>query len=1028
MPQLPPNHYKTIFQSAYEKLNDAQREAVDTIEGPVLVVAGPGTGKTQVLTMRIANILLQTDTKPSSILALTFTESAATNMRERLAALIGPDAYYVQISTFHAFCAQVITNHLEYFPLNPNSQPITDLERFELLQGIVTDLPLRAVKPLNTPMFHVRSLMTNISAYKREGVTPEKLQELIQKQWQDPEEITSRTARSKLDKQQQQLLDQHLVYDEYQKRLRASGKYDFDDMLALTSEVLSREEVLLQEYQEQYLYLLVDEYQDTNAVQNNVTHLLASFWGEEANIFAVGDPHQSIYRFQGASLENVAQFIHWYPNAKLCTLTVGYRCSELVYGIAHEVIEKDTSLEALQDEKTGASQRLKAALSKELVTTKKIKNSVAIVRSPDQTALLVALVEKIKALLDSGVPASEIAILYTKNKHALDILPLLQKWSIPFYVEGGLDALKLTIVEQFSTLCSTILSIRSGEDASQLFFEICTYPWFSVDRVILFQLGRFAGKSRISMFDALSLSDETLLAELSLTSIDEIERIRALKNQLEEWGVLDFQMVFTTWLETVTQQSGLHLYLMSKTDEALEPLLGLYSVFAFVKQLNATNHELHLLDFMRSLEVLREQHVMIPVQSLSPSDTRIRLSTVHKAKGQEWDYVFLLHVIDGVWGNRRPPPSLPVPEHIVETTTTLERQTKEQLNQDDRRLFYVALTRAKERVELWHADSSELDGIVKPRVASIFLTELDHRDDIVRLEAVPKIEPLDLASKLTAPAPLSKDRGRFEAYLSIIVTEYPLSVTALNNYLRDPTKFLYQNLLALPAAKLPHLAFGTAIHAALELLHTDAKPALMLKRFDEQLEREVMTEAERKRRRERGHDVLKAYLNARADSNDLLWRAEYKVGYARQAAFLDDIRLTGRIDRLDWNDQTHKTVRVVDYKTGKSRSRNDLLVATETARAQLSERERSLAEGIQGSHQRQLLFYALLGQLDQSFEPSITMGSFDFVESVLDQGKLQEHTFTLEAEQVNELKKLIKIVMQEIRSLSFLDQIADLDL
>lgn len=1018
--------FDAAFASAYEKLNEAQKKAVDSIEGPVLVVAGPGTGKTQVLTMRIANILRRTDTKPSSILALTFTESAAQNMRLRLASLIGPDAYYVHISTFHSFCAQVIANHLEYFPLNPSSEPITDLERFELLRTIVEELPLEAVKPLNSPLFHVKSLMSNISAYKREGVSPDKLRELVEGQWQDPETITSRTKRMRLIKRQQQLTEQITVYEAYQQRMRAAGRYDFDDMLSLTVEVLSREEVLLQEYQEQYLYLLVDEYQDTNAVQNRVTHLLSSFWGEEANIFAVGDPHQSIYRFQGASLENISEFIQWYPNAEVVTLSIGYRCPPKVYDAAHDVIQRDTSLSIL-NELGESGQKLQRALQEPLAAASTIDTPLSIVKAPEYTTSLIALVENIKTLLNQGTPADEIAILYTKNKFAADLLPLLEKWSIPYYLEGGLNALEQPVIHQFLTLCIVLVALRQGTDVSPQLFEVCTYPWFGIDRVTLFQLARFAGKEKKTLLEVLEQPVDTLQNALGdgLDS-DSVQIIKQKLGMFELWAAQDFQMLFTAWLELIVSESGLHQYLIDRADEQLEPLLALYSLFSFVKKLNTTNQQFHITDFIRAIETLREQGVKIPLQSLSNPEQKIRLSTVHKAKGQEWDHVFILHVVDGVWGNRRAPSRLPVPEHIVETASVLARQSPDQINQDDRRLFYVAMTRAKKNLQLWYSETTDQDGIARQKVPSIFISELDHRDDIVRTEAVMQHSPAEVASILTGPVPKALEHDRMEQYLKQIVTDLPLSITALNNYLKDTSVFFYQNLLALPSVKLPHLAYGTAVHAALELAaepHDGTKQPLqrVLQRFDQQLQRELLTAEERQRRRDRGYQVLTAYLREQNFTQSLIWQTEYKIGYGTKAAFLDDIRLTGRMDRLDWLDEKHTTVRVIDYKTGKPKTKNEILAETQTAKTALSAREQSLPLEIQGPYQRQLLFYRLLATLDRSFAPEISLGTFDFVEAPLDRGKLVEHSFELKSEDVRLLEELIREVMSEIRSLSFLE-------
>jgi DNA helicase-2/ATP-dependent DNA helicase PcrA len=646
---------------------------------------------------------------------------------------------------------------------------------------------------------------------------------------------------------------------------------------------------------------LVDEYQDTNTVQNKITKLLASYWGDQANIFVVGDPHQSIYRFQGASLENITQFISWYPNAEIITLTQGYRCPSEINDVAHELIEKDTSLDVLTTMGEGGH-RLQEALSQVLTTNKHSEDAITIVRSTDQTT---ALVEKIKKLVQTGVPPSEIAVLYTKNRFAVDIIPLLDKWSLPYYLEGGLDALSTSIVQQFITLCTVIVALRQGDEISPQLFEICTYPWFGIDRITLFKLGRFAGKEHRSLFEILQLTEAELKAASSDTyDFKSVQEIKQLLSRMEAWATLDFQVVFTSWLETVVAESGLHSYLYSQADQKLEPLLALYSLFTFVKQLNIADQQFHLIDFIRSVETLREQHVVIPLQSLSSTENRIRLSTVHKAKGQEWLYVFLLHLIDGVWGNRRPLASLPFPEHIVETTSMSARESKELQNQDDRRLLYVGMTRAKERVELWYPEQLEQNGVLRPRVPSIFLSELDHRKDIQRTEAKMSADPASLAATLIGPRPQAEESGKLEAYLKQVAADFPLSITALNNYLREPSKFLYQNLLKVPAAKLPHLAFGTAIHGALEEVGAARSKSgdkvsqeRIFQRFDQLLQRELLTVDDRTRRQLRGHEVLKAYLSLQDFSSLDVMHAEYTVGYGAKAAFLGDIRLTGRMRR-----------------------------------------------------------------------------------------------------------------------------------
>ena len=329
------------FQQAYKQLNPAQKQAVDTIDGPVMVVAGPGTGKTQVLTTRIANILLQTDTDPSAILALTFTDSAAKNMRQRLAKMIGKTAYYVNINTFHSFCANVIRQHPEYFPIQRDSEPLTDLERYEIHESLLNQVKLEQLKPLNAPYFFVKDIVSAISNLKREGVSPEKFEQIIadeQQAFDHPQEKLTKVESRRQEKNLIKWGELLALYCGYQEQLAERQRYDFDDMIALVVQAFQQEELLLLSYQEKLHYFLVDEHQDTNSSQNQVVDLLASYWGDKANIFTVGDPNQAIFRFQGASIENMLGFVDRYAQATVINLNTGYRCSQTIYNAAQTLI------------------------------------------------------------------------------------------------------------------------------------------------------------------------------------------------------------------------------------------------------------------------------------------------------------------------------------------------------------------------------------------------------------------------------------------------------------------------------------------------------------------------------------------------------------------------------------------------------------------------------------------------------------------------------------------------------------------
>ncbi|TWW09024.1 hypothetical protein E3A20_18450, partial [Planctomyces bekefii] len=361
--------YEENFRTLYSQLNPAQKQAVDSIEGPVMVIAGPGTGKTQILAMRIARILADPDLQvnPSNILCLTFTESATVAMRKRLISIIGPTAYQIRIHTFHSFCNEVIKENSDKFFY---ADQITDLQKIQAMTGFIEALDVESpLKPFGDKFFYRKELLSVIQTLKRESITPQMLMEItleiesfIQKNYDDIIAFVSRHAKSLKDEDCDLFLEKiHVknpespfaimfqdfrdqnekisdfkskiksfvenaekdspkhkelvkIYEQYQNFLAVNKIYDFEDMILRVVNLFKLDSELLARYQEQFQYILVDEYQDTNGAQNELVSLLLSFYQENPNIFVVGDDDQSIFRFQGASLENIIRFYRLYKN------------------------------------------------------------------------------------------------------------------------------------------------------------------------------------------------------------------------------------------------------------------------------------------------------------------------------------------------------------------------------------------------------------------------------------------------------------------------------------------------------------------------------------------------------------------------------------------------------------------------------------------------------------------------------------------------------------------------------------------
>ena len=412
----------------------------------------------------------------------------------------------------------------------------------------------------------------------------------------------------------------------------------------------------------------------------------------------------------------------------------------------------------------------------------------------------------------------------------------------------------------------------------------------------------------------------------------------------------------------------------------------------------------------------------------------VHLSTVHSAKGMEWDYVFLMGLVDKKWGNQRQKGKIKLPEGILRNTDLSQKER----NEDERRLFYVALTRAKKKIFLSYPEAIVANNGSQDRVPSIFLTELRE----IELEKNKSLlEDLDqsainqqaeqyLAKLLTVEDTRQSSVNERE-FFADLVANFKLSTTALDSYLRDPAEFAKNTLLRLPRSKEVFMSFGTAVHESLERFykyqqqHKEFPEELfLLDNFKNALSKEILTKSDFEDRLVYGQEVLRSYYRYYTQKNVDVLDVERSFGYGRRKTLLGDIQLSGKIDRIDWLDKDKGWIRVVDYKTGRPKTVGDIEATSKSSMRDFSERELALPETIRGSYKRQLVFYKLLIDLDPSLNPKLEVKEavFNFVEPK-DKGgdKFVERAFEITREEVQDLKKLIKDVVQEIRELKFLE-------
>ncbi len=952
---------KVGSQVDYSKLNKAQKEAVETIEGPVLIIAGPGTGKTTLLSYRIANILQSTDTPADSILALTFTESGVTAMREKLVSLIGPEAYKINVYTFHGFCNYVINEYPEYFPEAAEFSVLSDLERIVLFDEILKDLNLKRLTARFDKTYFLRQIADFIADLKREGITPTRLSNIIKIETEVLKNIPRESKRSKdglTTKYKNQrdyiakLKELLKIYKEYEKRLKDSKRYDYEDMISFVLDAIDKQPELLSLLQERFNYILVDEYQDTNTAQNEVVFKLAQYWGQNANVFAVGDDDQSIYRFQGASVTNILDFIDTFKdNLKIITLVENYRSQQNILDAAYELIKHSQS--SLQNTLTGIDKHLNSNVDYKLEPIYYGEFNTNIAEG-------LFIVDKIKELIKAGVDPNQIAILVRNHWHMDDIIDLLQRNDIPYVRIGGDNALENSIVSQFLDLLKAIAAVVQKPLDDALFFKVMHYKFLGLPYTDVIKLARhvsYLNRKRSAEAEPvrsidLVLSDDwgTTASKIGLSSQGAL-KIREFFEKLLKWHSDSFNHSLAKYIEIIINESGLLDYILSLPSK-FEDLNALNSFFLEVKALTATHPNLPIKEFLNVLELILKYNIKIKIRDLIRPKGGVNILTAHASKGLEFDYVFVPKFTDKFWGAyKRESRPVRLPGYALRREFKLDESTVaerlEEINrlssrkdnllhqlaeEDARRLFYVAITRARRGVFITFPQVIiGQNGKDTEHIRSRFIDEIPAKYlGTIDTQSYNNIDSQDVLAGLLRSTKYSTvhiSTVGDDEYLKQILSKFKLSPSALIAFLKNPEEFYLNYLLKVPSVDGIHAVYGTAFHRALQRLYTHLRDKKEFLDFD-RLYSEFKTVVDTSLLLE---DQKKALLEA-AD-RDLKVYLDFAKGLPREPLFMEkyvtlnlaSVPLTGVIDLVEYVDKDKGLVRIVDFKTGQSFTKNQIL-------------------------------------------------------------------------------------------------------
>ncbi len=1097
------NKSMACFESEYKHLNPSQKKAVDSIEGPVLVIAGPGTGKTQLLSLRVANIIRLTDTSPRNILCLTFTDNAARNMRERLESIIGQAAYHVNIHTFHSFGSDVIGQYPDYFLQNQLLQQIDELGKYQIMRELFDKLPHD--NPLSAKVgdeyIFLKDVSTMIGWFKQNALKPSELHEIItqnQSFFEEHNELVATTFKQtpspKLLPLYQNLLTRlkqtdsssvmhgfphyasqctkelelaieststgrfapkitewrnkwcqknkdgehafrdggnnirklHAVatiYQHFMEAMRKRGLYDFDDMVVESVHAMEQFEELRADLQERYMYILVDEFQDTNKAQLRMLKALGDNSANvgNPNILAVGDDDQAIYAFQGAEVSNMMAFLQLYPDASLITLRDNYRSTRdiLTAGelVAQQITDRlTTTLSNIEKHLTPHAHHSQTALKHTVLSS--------------ELAQYQWIATSVEKYIKAGVAPQHIAILAPRHKSLERLIPYLDNHHIPISYERRENLLESPIIQQLVRMVELLDAIARNDYgfADEALSEVLSYEFWGIPNNKLVELSMHCYNAGKHWLDIILNHQDSTFSDIAqwLVTLARKSTTEPLEYMLDALFGIDTDSSRDSSLDESykakkrkTFISPMKEYYFSETNYTKHTdhylaLLGQLSTLRHKLRQWQPDRTLYAKDLVAFAQLHREAHIkIIDTNPHTQSTNAVQVMTAYKAKGLEFDIVFVINAQDEVWGPtaRSNHQKISLPQNVPIAPTGSS-------DNDKLRLFFVALTRAKHTLHIT-SYTHTLENKLSPPLS--FIVE----DDATAVSReIFKAHNISTVPSIQAVEILSTDWSyRFRQIIADkptlfepILANYRLSITHLNNYIdvvnTGPQYFFIHHLLRFPTALTPPAAYGDAIHKTLEWIHVTLRTTGQLpptKKIHEYfvniLSRKHLRHTDLQRLTTRGKSTLSLYMANRKDefiASDLVER-----GFNNEGVIVGQAHLSGKIDKIRF--LSPNEVGVIDFKTGKPASSWQGRDEYEKIKLHL--------------YRQQLMFYKLLVEGSASYNVKLRVrhGALEFVEAN-DAGKLIENLEAeLSTDDLLRFTKLIGVVWEHIQSLSFPD-------
>jgi len=872
----------TKHSSSQRVLNPEQKKAVRFGTGPLLIIAGAGTGKTTVITERIAYLILSKKAKPQEILALTFTEKASKEMQERIDLLMPYGMTDMWISTFHAFCDRILKSESLSIGYDPNYRLLGEAEMIQFFATHLFEFQLTYFRPLGNPTKFIAGMLQHFSRLKDEDIEPNQYLQWVQVRSQKSE-VKSPEEKEEIEK----YLELAAAYKKFEELKIKESVVDYGDLIANTLKIFRTRKEILKTYQEKFKYILIDEFQDTNIAQNELALLLS---GTKKNITVVGDDDQAIYRWRGAALSNIIQFRKHFKKAKVIVLTKNYRSTQEILDRSYDLIQKNNP------------DRLEVAekIDKRLECVRRVNGEkielIHTVRGEDEAGEVVKTIFNIQSQIPN-IKYKDFAILVRANAHAEPFVRALSRAGIPFQFLGPGQLFRQSEVKDIIAYLKVLANIHDNV----ALYRVLSMDVFSISSRDVAEIVAVAKEKGIPFFTACELLHEKIHGLSTIFQM--IQKHLGLIKKETAGQIAYYFLQDSGLLKTLTA-------IETKNDQHVAENIALF--FDKLKNYEGSHEDASVFRVVEWLDLAMElgESPLAANSDWSEVDA-VNILTIHSAKGLEFPVVFLVNLVSARFPTNMRHEQIPIPETLIKEILPVG----DYHIQEERRLFYVGMTRAKDRLYLTGANYYA-DGKREKKLSPFIQESIG--DSLPESALVPienNEKQLYLIDWKKEEQP--KEKPDFKPITALWYTH-------IDTFERCPLQYKFRYVIKIPVPSSGALRFGDIMHHTMQEFYGQIMQGkavscdeLLLMYQSQWKTGGYFNNAHEAEMKKHGEDLIREYYKKGYEKNT----KTIAIEQAFKIKVTDAISLGGRIDRVDR--RADGKLEIVDYKTGAAPKKRD---------------------------------------------------------------------------------------------------------